>query len=468
MRSLRTRLLLTVGTVVAVAVASVGFLSTRAAQVEFEAVLREERTEPPERDLGPLFAELEAFHREQGGWAGAEGVLSRFLSADLLALVLVDERGMSHVAADPPLDRVDVHSRPSGGVEIELARDTGPDALQAAFTVDVPDLRIGSLASIYAVPRARDDPPAVRFNRSVTRWVRWVMLGAGLLALGVTLALSGRILGPVGKLTEAARRMAGGDLTARVPVGGADEVAELSEAFNAMAARLERNETLRKQMVSDVAHELRTPLTNLQGRIEALQDELLAPTPEVLASLHEETRALGRLVEDLQELALAEAGALRLDLREVDLRTEAEVVTESLAGVPGRAAVVVALEGLPPVAADPHRVRQILRNLLANALAHTPPCGRVTIAGRAEAGVVVTEVRDTGPGIAPEHLPHVFERFYRADAARGRVTGGAGLGLAVVRQLVRLQGGSIEADSPPGEGAVFSFSLPRSTGREPG
>jgi two-component system sensor histidine kinase BaeS len=257
--------------------------------------------------------------------------------------------------------------------------------------------------------------------------------------------------------------MEAGDLSRRVPVRGEDEIAGLARAFNAMADRRATAERLRRDLVNDVAHELRSPLTNMRAQIEALQDGLAAPTPETLASLEEEARLLERLVDDLQELALAEAGQIELERGPVDVLTEVQRAVQGLRPRLDEKDLRVEIDipaGLPPVFADARRMGQVLRNLLGNAATHTLPGGLVRVSAWGEAGEVRTTVADTGPGIPPEHLPFLFERFYRADASRARATGGAGLGLAIVKQLAEAHGGRVWVESEPGRGAVFGFSLP--------
>jgi signal transduction histidine kinase len=230
-----------------------------------------------------------------------------------------------------------------------------------------------------------------------------------------------------------------------------------------MADSVGAAEQLRRQMVSDIAHELRTPLTNIRGYLEAVRDGVLAAEPGVIDSLHEEAMLLNRLVADLQELALAEAGQLTLARQPVAV---AEVVEKAagalrplLAG--GPALRVELPDDLPPVSADPERLGQVLRNLLTNAQHHTPAGGEIVVAAQTTGDAVEVSVRDTGSGIAPEHLPYVFERFYRADPARARATGGAGLGLAIVKQLVEANGGQVRVSSAAGRGTTFAFTLPR-------
>jgi two-component system sensor histidine kinase BaeS len=254
-----------------------------------------------------------------------------------------------------------------------------------------------------------------------------------------------------------------GDLSQRVAVNARDEIGQLAHAFNAMADGLARTEQLRRTMVTDVAHELRTPLTNLRGYLEALRDGVAQPRREVIDSLYEEALLLNHLVDDLQDLTLAEAGKLSLYREPTDLPALLAASAEALRPRFDEKNVSLSVghvPGLPLVHVDPKRIGQVLRNLLANAVAYTPEGGSVRLSAEASAEAVTICVQDTGVGIAPEHLPNVFERFYRADSSRARATGGAGIGLAIVRQIVEAHGGAITVQSTPGHGTTFRFSLP--------
>ena len=212
---------------------------------------------------------------------------------------------------------------------------------------------------------------------------------------------------------------------------------------------------------------MRTPLTNLRGEVESLEDGLLEPTPAVLASLREEVVHLERLVDDLQELALAEAGRIRLEIAPVDLETEVAGVLRGFGNGDSLPRLVAHTARAPAVRADPRRLRQIIVNLVDNARRHTPPDGCVTVSAEATGDTVTVRVRDTGSGIPPDRREDVFERFVRLDGSRQRATGGAGLGLAIVKQLVEAHGGHIRIEDPATDdpsGTVFAFTLPRAGG----
>jgi two-component system sensor histidine kinase BaeS len=275
------------------------------------------------------------------------------------------------------------------------------------------------------------------------------------LTVGIAMLLAGRIIRPVRVLTEATRRMRAGDATVRAQVGARWEISELAAAFNEMAEHAAHTEQQRKDLVSDVSHELRTPLGTLRGWLVAAQDGVAALDPELVSSLLEETLLLQHLVDDLGDLALADAGQLRLEPVELNLGA----LLRHVAAAGGGRATVVADQNLLLVV-DPIRLRQVVGNLVANAVRHTPPDGQITLSARSDGQDVLIEVADSGTGIPPEDLPHVFDRFWRADKSRSRRTGGSGLGLAIVRQLVEAHGGEISAASTPGAGTTFTLRFP--------
>jgi two-component system sensor histidine kinase BaeS len=295
--------------------------------------------------------------------------------------------------------------------------------------------------------------------------------GVALIALMMTVLASRRVLQPVAAMTAAAQRLERGDLSQRVVTGGRDELAQLARAFNSMADAIAGNEEERRRLASDVAHELRTPLANLRGYVEAAQDGVMPADAALLASLHEEAVLLQRLVDDLQTLSLAEAHRLPLHLQPIDIKDiVAQASTAFRVFAEGAEVELVSESQIPTredgtemptvVDTDPLRLRQVLGNLLANALRYTPKGGRVTVRIARAGDIVALSVADTGAGITPEHLPHVFDRFWRADASRTRDTGGSGLGLAICHRLIDALGGSITVESALTHGTTFTIRLP--------
>ncbi|MGW3358970.1 sensor histidine kinase [Streptomyces bungoensis] len=290
------------------------------------------------------------------------------------------------------------------------------------------------------------------------------VVGAAGLVLAVTVAVTAvvavRLSRPLRALTEAAG--APPEQHVRVPVTTRDETGILAEAFNDLAERRERLEAQRKAVVSDIAHELRSPLTNIRGWLEVVRDGVVDPEPALLDSLHEEALVLQRIIDDLQDLAAADAGTLRLrrePLRAGDLLDQVAAAHRPAADA-ARVALRTESDAAAWLDADPVRMRQALGNLVSNALRHTPAGGTVTLAARRDGEEVVLTVADTGAGIAPEDLARVFDRFWRAEKSRSRRTGGSGLGLSIVRHLAAAHGGTAEAASEPGRGAVFTLRLP--------
>ncbi|MFI6010324.1 sensor histidine kinase [Streptomyces sp. NPDC051243] len=347
----------------------------------------------------------------------------------------------------------------------KLANPRDTDALREAERCAA-DARRAQLDP-YVAPVAElflgvGDTSAVRFDMSPANKAK--IVGAAGLVLAVTVALTAvvatRLVRPLRALTEAAQQPP--ELHVRVPVTTRDEAGILAAAFNELTDRRERLEAQRKAMVSDIAHELRSPLTNIRGWLEVTRDGVVEPDPALLASLHEEALVLQRVIDDLQDLAAADAGTLRLHREPVradellDQVAAAHRVAADTAGVTLRTTA----DGTPWLDADPVRMRQALGNLVSNALRHTPADGTVTLTARHDGDDVVLDVTDTGTGIDPADLPYVFDRFWRAEKSRSRRTGGSGLGLPIVRHLVAAHEGTVEAASEPGAGSVFTLRLP--------
>ncbi|MFW6098016.1 MAG: sensor histidine kinase [Chloroflexota bacterium] len=292
-----------------------------------------------------------------------------------------------------------------------------------------------------------------------------VAAGAALLtAAFVSAFVTRRLVGPIQRVHAASRRIAAGEYDERIDVPGDDELAELARAFNHMAQKLAETEARRSRLIGDVAHELRTPLGNVTGLVEGMTDGVLPAGPQTLHDAQRELNRLQRLVQDLEALSRAEAGQLLLEPETV---YPSAFIEEAVARLrpqyedKGVALAVQSKPRLPLVTVDKWRMSQVMLNLLGNALQYTPPGGQVEITARESGGEIVVRVADTGVGIAAEHLPHVFERFYRVDKSRARAGGGSGIGLTIARHLVRAHGGRIWAESEgPGQGSAFTFTLP--------
>ena len=310
------------------------------------------------------------------------------------------------------------------------------------------------------------NPADEDFLRSVNFSILLTSLAVGVLALVLGSLLFRQITSPLSELSGSAQAIAGGNLGRRVPVRSDDEIGRVARSFNQMAESLAQADNQRRNMIADIAHELRTPLTVIQGNLEALMDGVYELTPENVAAVHKQSVVLSRLVADLRDLALAEAGQLRLELKAVALGDLIAQVSEGLEVQASERNVQLKLEiaeDLPKIQADEQRIAQVLFNLMSNALRNTPAGGTITTSAELREGRVLVSVRDTGTGISPEDLAHVFERFYRADRSRARSTGGSGLGLTIAKQIVEAHGGQIWAQSWLGAGSTFAFSLPLST-----
>ncbi|MCB9897046.1 MAG: HAMP domain-containing histidine kinase [Planctomycetes bacterium] len=432
--SLRARLVLQAGFVVLVAALLAGLLTWGVARTEIDRV-----REAPAPSFGDAWLLLD----------DAEHVLD---------------------ASDAVLRAARVTSTGDGGLELRLRDASDGGTRETVLVLDAGALRPASGAA--AAPGARRVsvpgwPPAPDDEQTVDDafgLVLALVAAVAALALVSLLLLARRVLRPLERITDAATRLSAGDLAARAGVEGADELGELGRAFDGMADAFARTEALRRDLVSDVAHELRTPLTALRCQLDAVRDGL-RPADEAWDALDGELVRLARLVDDLQQLALADAGQLAFRPESVVPREAVGAALDALRALRGDdlPRLVVDVDMLPALRADPERLQQVLRNLLVNAAAHTPRDGTITLDGEADASAVRLRVSDTGPGLAPDDLPRVFERFFRGDAARARRAdgGGSGLGLAIAKRLVEGMQGSIEVVSRPGHGARFEIVLPR-------
>jgi signal transduction histidine kinase len=324
----------------------------------------------------------------------------------------------------------------------------------------------GSIIGTLYISPVETDPTSVgSLTKSINRFLFFGGVLAIIVAIIVTIVMTRRISRPIHALTMAAKRLGQGDFSQRVQYQGKGEMGDLAQTFNSMADSLERAELLRRNLVTDVAHELRTPLSNIRGQLEAIGDRLMKPDVHTLSSIYGEAVLLSRLIDDLQELTLAEAGKVKLVRQEVDIVTLVRQTADTIRPLAAAKGIVLDVD-LPDQVlhcdVDSHRIGQVLRNLLDNAMTHTPEGGTIIAAVEHVDGEMKVSVTDTGEGIPDEDLPNVFERFYRVDKSRSRATGGTGLGLTISRRLVEAHGGKIAVQSEPGKGSCFSFTIPLS------
>ncbi len=328
---------------------------------------------------------------------------------------------------------------------------------------------VGTLLVDAGVMGMAADTSSRDFLAEVNRSLLLAGAVAAFIALALGFVLFRQITAPLNSLARATRQIAAGDLNTRVDVRGKDEISRVGHSFNAMAENLQRSETARRNMLADIAHELRNPLGVIQSHLEAMLDGVFPTSPEQIASLHEETTLLTRLVDDLRDLALADAGELSLARVPTDLGALIARATDAFQPQANERQVALACDlgtSLPPINLDPHRIEEVLRNLLSNALRYSPERAQVSVRLRRDAGIARVEVSDTGPGIPSDALEHVFERFWRADKSRSRQSGGSGLGLAIAQQWVQAHGGQIGVMSQTGHGTTFWFTLPMPDGKE--
>ena len=443
MHSLQLRLFLAFTLVIIVTTCSILFFTYRNAIAEVRSL--EARLE-----LGRarrIELELSHYHHQQGGWQGIQPFVTQWGNLYERRIILTDQSGI--VVADS-----------DGELLGELYQSDAPGtSISPPWSSEV-------LGTFYMSPMPSPEipfPPLSVIYLAVGRFLLWGGLVAIAFSLLITFLLSRGILAPVKALTQTARQLGKGDFSQRVKVKNKGEVGELAQAFNSMADDLERAEQLRRNMVADVAHELRTPLSNLKGYLEAVRDGVVKLDANAIRSLDEEASLLSRLVDDLQELSLAESGELKLDCRAIDI---AELISQTAGSMQpqmvakGISLSIDALDKLPAVYIDSHRIGEVLRNLIENALAHTPSAGTITVTAKVQGEWLEASVIDTGEGIPAEDLSNIFERFYRVDKSRTRATGGSGLGLTIAKRLIEAHGGQIEVVSQIDQGTRFIFTLP--------
>lgn len=407
------------------------------------------------RAMEVLMGPLVSYYRQHGSWDGLEDWLRQQNAPGA-------ERRPFHMLAHMPWVLTDLEGKPILGTWTKPL----PRAwVQERIPIEVDDRFVGWFWS-PPTQRERAIGVAERLFLDQVRKAAWRSAALALfLALLGGLFMAYGFARPVRRLTQALSRVAQGQLGLQVKSPGwSTELYQLAEAFNHMSAALARAEYLRKQMTADLAHDLRTPISVIMGYAEALKEHLIEPNEEIFETLYRETLYLQHLVDDLRLLSLHDAGRLTLNRQPVDVRELLRQVMQSFEPQARARQIVLRLE-VPqePLKAvlDPDRMRRVLDNLISNALRHTPEKGLITLRARGEDGTVVLEVEDTGEGIPPQHLPYVFERFYRVDEARTQDGRSSGLGLAIVKALVEAHGGRVSVESQVGKGTCFRLWLPQ-------
>ncbi len=475
MNRLWVQLTLAFSLVVLIAVGAIAFLINRATGAEFRQYI----THSGMQVSGSGIRQLVEYYQQQGSWEGVESLLaggvyvaepqgmglsmmsfwrmSPGMAGRRLDVLLADANGRVVFDSTHQAEGRRLRSQEKARALAIAVSDGGPVIGYLLLSFPGPPTRLGALEQNF-----------------LDRIRRVLFIGAGLavgLALFAGALLSHSLTAPLQRLAAAARSVGKGHLDQQVKVEGSAEMAEVGQAFNEMIAALKDAEVQRKNLVADVAHELRTPLTVLQGNLRAILDGVYALDKAEISRLYDETRLLSRLVDDLRELALADAGQLHLNLQPTDVSQVILDTLDTLALAAEAQQVTLTsqiADDLPLVQADPDRVAQVLRNLLVNALRHTPPGGSVTAKAHRAGEMVEVAIADTGEGIAPDDLPHIFERFWRADPARARAdrfADSTGLGLSIAQSLVEAHGGRIWAESTPGQGTVLRFTLPLASHR---
>jgi signal transduction histidine kinase len=429
------------------AVSVISLLIIRANAAQFDSLAR---VKAP----NGVIPALESYYEEHQSWDGVDSFMAgvesvfQFRPNDLTTLTLLDGDG-NRIYGELAVDDAKA---------VETVPITADDQTVAFLVVAQRPVDIHAPApGFLGFPRLPLEP------EDVLLLVIFVGSGIGIL-FGVL--MSRTLTAPLDDLSEAAEDIGAGNLARRVQVKGTAETRSLAQSFNTMIDKLQRTETLRRSLVADVAHELRTPITALQASIYAILDDAFPMTKTEIAGLYEQTRMLSRLVQDLHELSQAEARQLPLHRIPVDFGESLPEFVAPFRPVAEGKGVRLALDvppELPRVQVDVERINEVLHNLLNNALRHTPEGGTITIQARSsEPANLQIAVQDTGEGIAPEHLPNVFERFYRVDYGRSRQAGGTGLGLAIAKAIIEAHDGEISVSSPgiPGQGTTFTIQLP--------
>lgn len=435
MRSISTKLILAFLSIGVVSVAVIFITARWNTRQEFIRFLTDQ-------NQSSLVAGLSEYYARNGSWEGVQNVFLRRTTPFLLT----DADGKV-ITPNGRYKRGEQISREELSLGIPISENG--KVIGVLFLVNVP---------------FQGNPRELEFIKRTNLILLYGALIGAVIALVLGILLSRAIARPIRELTEATHAISEGDLSQQVPVRTNDELGELAKAFNKMSAQLSRSINARKQMTADIAHELRTPLSLILGHAEAVHDGVLPPSKENFEIIREEATRLEHLVDDLRTLSLADAGELSINPQAVDPAQLLREVASLYQIQTQRKNISLELDipsPLPALEIDPGRMTQVLTNILDNATRHTPEGGRIILSAKQSGKTVQLAVQDSGPGLPPEELERVFERFYRADASRQRGDGGSGLGLAIAKSIVQAHGGQVSAESEAGKGLRVIISLPR-------
>lgn len=434
-----------------VGLTAVGFIALLASR----STEQELRTFASSQYRASISAQLSDYFRERGAWQGVETALP-LPSWHPPEMPRPQERWGPQVGLADGNGVIVV-----AGAGHPVGETLSSTQLDEATAIEIDGQIVGWLLAGPLEPR--ENPAGAIFLERTRLTLAAGVLGAAIASLLLGILLTRAITRPIREMTVATQAIAQGDLAQRVSVGSRDELGALALSFNQMTEQLARAQEVRRRMTADIAHELRTPISVIIGHVEAMNDGVLPGTAETLDVIREEAHRLARLVEDLRTLSRADAGEIALVCSQVDPESLLRRVCAAYRPFMLEKDISLELEidaETPQVSVDPDRIVQVIDNLLGNAVRFTPKGGRIRVRCLPDGERLVIRVTDSGPGIAAQNLPHVFDRFYRADASRQRETGGSGLGLAIAKAIVELHAGTITAESQPGQGTTFTVSLP--------
>lgn len=428
-----------------VGVILVAILANRATSVAFQRYLRTDESD----QILSLAEDLSSFYSQQQTWNGANNVLRR-----------------SGIGPETGSGGYFLRVTDTNG-ELVAARGGQGRAINE-FDLELPILVNGQhVGTLMATQAGQGGRAGEQYLASVNQAIIWSGIAAIIIALLLGIVLAQHLTRPLRQLTTATRAVAAGDLSQQVAVTSKDELGELARDFNQMARTLESSEAQRQQLLADTAHDLRTPISVIRSHLEAMLDGVFPATPENLATVHEETLHLSRLVDDVRTLSLAETGQLPLNIASVDLADLLQQVVAAFLPLAETDGIQLntLLSDTDPVMADAARLHQVLANLIANAIRYAPqgdqdpPTINVILRDQLDSAQII--IQDNGPGLTDEQQQHVFDRFWRSDAARSRNQGGSGLGLTIAQSIIEAHGGSIAVASQAGSGTEFIVSLPQ-------